>query len=148
MSDIQKANGAVATTQRAIPAPIAMLPAELQKSVRWFCGFYFETLKGTAAVASRFRWWMEEEGLTLEEAKAAMREMMKPEKSADIDTAPKVVAVLSREVARILRDRREKERTDRVTRLEDPASEEIVKMKKILEERMAPKPKPTQVMPV
>ena len=139
MSDIQKHNGGAVATRAAIPAPIAMLPAELQKSVRWFCSFYFETLKGTAAIASRFRWWMEEEGLTLAEAKDAMRVLMSPEKSAEIDTAPKVVAMLSGEIARILRDRREKEKS---ARLRDagtvPGADEVERMRNLLAERMRP----------
>lgn len=138
MSDIQKRTGSGLATAQTVQQPIAMLPAELQKSVRWFCSFYFETLKGTAAVASRFRWWMEEEGLTYDEARDAMRALMQPERSAEIDTAPKVVAALSSEVAAILRDRREKERAARAADGTKPNAVELERIKQKLAERMRP----------
>ncbi len=132
MSALQTTGGNLPATRSQVPAPISMLHPDLQKSVRWFCSFYFETLKGTAAIASRFRWWMQEDGLTLDEAKEAMRSLMRPEKAAEIDTAPKVVAVLSGEVARILRDRRERERAAKLTKTGPPSSEADLERMKLL----------------
>lgn len=95
------------------------LPADVQEQARFFFGFYSETLRGTYGIATRIRFWMKSEGLTAEEAREAMRRLMTPERSAEIDTAPKAIAALSAEVGGILRDRKAREaREDRLRRAE------------------------------
>ena len=92
---------------------IDLLPVEVQEQARFFFGFYSETLRGTYGIATRIRFWMKHNGLTVTEAIEAMRRLMSPERSAEIDTAPKAIAALSSEVGSILRDRRAREATER-----------------------------------
>ena len=86
----------------------------LQDQARFFYGFYSETLKGALGLVTRIRYWMKTEGLTAAEAEQAMRNLMEPDRSAEIDTSPKAIAALSGEVAKILKERRARERTERI----------------------------------
>jgi hypothetical protein len=114
---------------------IDFLPADVQEQARFFFGFYSETLRGTYGIATRLRFWMKHDSLTAEEAREAMRRLMTPERSAEIDTAPKAIAALSSEVAMILRDRREREKTERLReQMNDPKdATEMAKVRAMLD---------------
>lgn len=134
--------GHVAKQDRSLDA-LSHLPEGVQKSARFFYGFYSETLKGTYAIANRLRWWMQEDGLTANEARDAMRELMRPERAAEIDTSPKAIAALSAEVAKILRDRREREATERRRKVAEevgPDAAEVERIRSALADAMNPNP--------
>lgn len=93
---------------------IDLLPADLQEQARFFFGFYSETLRGTYGIATRLRFWMKHNGLTAAEAIEAMKNLMSPDRSMEIDTAPKAIAALSAEVSVILRDRATRQATAKI----------------------------------
>lgn len=128
MSDITRRDGGQQPKKNAID----LLPVDVQDQARFFYGFFSETLRGTYGIATRIRFWQKHESLTSAEAIEAMRRLMSPERSAEIDTAPKAIAALSAEVAAILRDRRAREATDRrraKAANETPAQTEFEKLK-------------------
>lgn len=92
---------------------IELLPEEFQPCVRFFFGFWSDTLRGTSGIATRIRWWIQEDGLTVADMKLAMKRLMSPERSAEIENSPKSLAALSGEIATILKERRSKEEQER-----------------------------------
>ncbi len=122
-------NVAKMPTERPLDRPknaIDFLPDGVQEQARFFFGFYSDTLRGTYGIATRIRFWMKSEGLTGDEAQQAMRNLMSPERSAEIETSPKVIAAMSGEVAKILRERRAREATDQRRREAEEAKSDAV----------------------
>ncbi len=88
MNALQKPGESVVAQPAGRQSSIDLLPAEFREPVRFFFGFWSDTLRGTTGIATRFRWWIREEGLTLAEATEAMKRVMSPEKSAEMPKSP------------------------------------------------------------
>lgn len=94
----------------ARPNPLKDLPGSLIIPAGRFFAFWAETLKDTTALVARLRWWMDEEGLTAEDAAEAMRRLMQPERASQLEYSGKVLAELASVVGQLLKLRREAER--------------------------------------
>lgn len=88
------------------PAPLRQLPAEWRRPVAFFYAVYSDVLKGTVGLTARFRLWMKHDGLTLDEARAVMERLMRPEHAAAIQYPGQLVAALAAGVAEVVRGRR------------------------------------------
>jgi hypothetical protein len=128
------------TTETAL----ATLPAEFQKPVGWFYGFFREGLKGSASLAMRIRYWIESEGLTLDEAKQAMKALMTPARAGEITYGGnQLLAVLAQEVGTIVAERNRRvaaeERRREAAELEANrlAPEQVSKTLRTIKEMMA-----------
>lgn len=105
-----RATGAVATEKRSA---IDLLPQDWREPVRFFYGFHSDILKGALGIVTRLRVWIHNDGLTLEEARAAMRTLTRPDRCAAYTYAGQLLADFSAEVGRVLVARREREREAR-----------------------------------
>lgn len=93
--------------------PFRGLPVEWRKPVGFFCLFHSDLLKGEDGVVTRLRLWIKEDGLTLAEADAVMRKLMKPSVCAKLTYAGQLLAELAVQVEQIVTRRREDERAAR-----------------------------------
>lgn len=93
---------------------LAMLPKEWRHPVSFFYGFHAEILKGTLCLATRFKFWIKENDLTLDEAKAAMRKLMQPEIAGSVEFgSQQLQGMLAQAVAAIVTARKTRQRTER-----------------------------------
>lgn len=78
-----------------------------------FALFWSDYLKGNAGLVARLNTWMNEDGLTVAEAEAAMRKLMRPGEASKLEYTGKVLAVLAGAVDIVIRDRKAREDQDR-----------------------------------
>jgi hypothetical protein len=97
----------------AKPNPLKQLPEPWREPVLFFFAVYSDTLKGTTGLVARFRLWMRDDGLTLPEARAVMKRLMRPEHAAAIQFPGQLMAALAEGVAETVRQRREREERER-----------------------------------
>lgn len=113
--------------QRREKNPLLHLPLEWRKPVAFFAAFHSDILKGVAGVVTRMRYWIKDDGLTLEEANGVMRKLMAPEKCAGFQYAGQLLAEMAFLVADAVRTRRELERMLRLRDDGDSAEREKVR---------------------
>lgn len=89
---------------------IDLLPAEWREPVRFFYGFHSDILKGALGIVTRLRSWIHNDALTLEEAVAVMRSMTRPDRCASYTYAGQLLADFAAETARVIAERRSRER--------------------------------------
>lgn len=108
MSDlaIRTDDGLAPAAKAGPPNPLKMLPPEWRAPVSFFYAVYSDTLKGTTGLVARFRLWMKDDGLTLAEAKAVMKRLMRPARAGEIQFPGQLMAALADEVVEELRTRR------------------------------------------
>lgn len=90
----------------AKPNPLRQLPPEWREPVLFFFAVWSDTLKGTSGLVARFRLWMKDDALTLAEAKAVMKKLMRPEHAAAVQFPGQLMAALAGEVAEAVKARR------------------------------------------
>jgi hypothetical protein len=90
----------------AKPNPLRQLPEEWREPVAFFYAVYSDTLKGTTGLVARFRLWMKDDGLTLDEARAVMKRLMRPARAGEIQYPGQLMAALAEEVADAVKARR------------------------------------------
>jgi hypothetical protein len=106
MNDLATTNGRLAPDNPGSRAnPLKLLPDDWREPVSFFYAVYSDSLKGTAGLVARFRLWMKDDGLTLDEAKAVMKRLMKPARAAAIQYAGQLMAALAEEVAAVVAER-------------------------------------------
>lgn len=93
--------------------PVKLLPKEWRPPVRFFYGFYSDILKGPTGLTVRFRMWIRDEGLTLDEAREVMKRLTRPERCAGIVYVGQLMAALADEVAEAVKARRQREQAAR-----------------------------------
>lgn len=98
------------------PNPLRQLPEGWREPVAFFYAIYSDTLKGTVGLVARFRLWAKrdglavgEPGLTLDEARVAMRRLMRPEQAAAIQFPGQLMAALAEAVVLVRKERQEAE---------------------------------------
>lgn len=97
--------------------PLKHLPPEWREPVLQFCAIYADILKGShTGIAARMLLWMREDGLTLENAQAAMKRLMRPDKAAGIEFPGQLMAALAEQIDADAKERRRREANDRVLR--------------------------------
>lgn len=82
-------------------ASLVSLPDDWKEPVAFFYAFFSDILKGTIGISAQLRVW-HEQGLTLEQAKQAMRRIMTPDRCRHIEHAGKLMASLANEIDLIL----------------------------------------------
>ncbi|MBY0515116.1 MAG: hypothetical protein K2P78_14580 [Gemmataceae bacterium] len=102
-----------AVSQRRKDNPLLWLPADWRRPVGFFCQFFSDVLKGENGIVTRFRLWAQEDGLTLDEARAAMKRLMEPVVCARTQYAGQLLAELAVQVREIVKDRRAREEQER-----------------------------------
>lgn len=105
--------GEVATVKRSA---IDLLPEQWREPVRFFYGFHSDILKGALGIVTRLRSWIHNDGLTLEEARAVMKVMTRPERCASYTYAGQLLADFAAETGRVIAERRSREREARFKR--------------------------------
>lgn len=93
-----------ATTERK--SPLALLPPGWREPVGFFYAAYSDILKGSTGIVTRLRFWIQEDGLTLDEAKKILRRLLAPEEAARIQFPGQLIARLAELVIDALTDRR------------------------------------------
>lgn len=91
------------------PNPLRQLPEDWREPVAFFYAIYSDTLKGTVGLVARFRLWKKQLGLTLDEARAAMDRLMRPEHAAAIQFPGQLMAALAEAVVLVRKESREAE---------------------------------------
>src|SRR4051812_36272908 len=111
MSDIAKRPDAplVPTDPGEKKNPLRLLPEAWRQPVGFFYAFHSDLLKGSMGVVTRMRLWIRDEGLTLEEAKLAMKRAMRPEACASIAYVGQLLTTLAAEVDNLVKERRARE---------------------------------------
>lgn len=130
MSDIAKRPEAPVSGvdhQRRERSPILHLPLEWRKPVAFFAAFHSDLLKGVAGVVTRMRFWIKDDGLTLDEANDVMRRLMDPAKCAGFQYAGQLLAEMSFLVADAVRARREREACERRAEIASEATDPRVR---------------------
>lgn len=77
-------SGQVIQKHAGSQSALSVLPNEWHEPVSFFYAFHSEILKGTLCLATRFKYWMTKNGLTLGEANQAMMRLMEPEVAGDV----------------------------------------------------------------
>lgn len=91
------------------PNPLLALPPEWQRPVDRFGALFADILKGNVGLAARFSLWIEEDGLALAEALAAMKAVSRRAVMARIRYVGELLAELAAAVEKVLDDRRRAE---------------------------------------
>jgi len=117
MSEIATRTPDAIEPRREKTPPLRLLPREWQKPVAYFAAFHSDILKGVAGIVARLRFWIKDDGLTLDEANDIMRRLMAPEKCAGFQYAGQLLAEMAFLVADKVRARRERERTERLAKI-------------------------------
>lgn len=101
--------------------PLRQLPKDWRQPVAFFYACHSDILKGTLSLVSKVRFWMKEDGLTLDELKAALRLLMDPEVCAEINYVGQLHARLAQAVTDAMHRRKRDERTaEQRAKLERP----------------------------
>jgi len=91
-----------------------LLPDDWRDPVRFFYLAYSDTLKGAAGTVTMIRFWIKEVGLTLDECRAIMRDLLRPEVVATIQFPGQLIARMAGLVAEAVKERKaEQERRER-----------------------------------
>lgn len=102
--------------------PLKALPPELIETAARFTAFWSESLKGTTALVARLSWWIAEEGLSIPEAKEAMRRLMRPGEAAKLEYGGKAMSALAEAVELIITERHSREAKERQRQVEEEAA--------------------------
>lgn len=111
MGEIAK-RGAVAKPPAGPVDPLTFLPAEWQVPVGRLFALYSDYLKGNAGLASRFALWIEDDGLTLDETRRAIRRVTRRNVMARVKYVGEFHAELAAAVDAEVEDRRKREKQD------------------------------------
>lgn len=106
--------------------PLLMLPVEWRKAVSFFWMCNEHLLRSPTAICARLKLWIED-GLKLEDAQRAFRQLMTPESSARFQYAGQLIAELSAVIAVIINRNRENERQEKFKRESEEAARVAIK---------------------
>jgi hypothetical protein len=106
----QIAAGVVAKNEEKKVNPLLMIPSGAITAVNFFIAANLHLNISDLAIATRVQWWMEREGLSLDGLKRAFTAMCRPDRQCRHEHAGVLMADLTSEVDRILKQERQAER--------------------------------------
>ncbi len=110
----------------AIDKPLRLLPADWRPLVWNFWAKWSDLLRTQLSLAATLREWVEEDGLTLAELRAAFAALNRPSRRATMRFPGDVLAELALEVAQILAKRGQSERIAEMQQSERDAVEQAL----------------------
>jgi hypothetical protein len=126
MSELAKPAGAdLAPTaediRQFVEKPLRQLPADWRPVVWDFWSAWSHLLPTQLTLAARLRHWIRDEGLTLDDARAAFAAINKPARMAELRFASDLFAALGIELVRLTKER-QREQHERERRERDAAA--------------------------
>ena len=93
------------------PNPLKQLPEDWRGSVSFFYAAYSDLLKSPLGLVTRLRYFIETDGLTLEEMKIVLKWAIQPEQQARFEYVGQLLAGIARKVSEVVERRKQAEKT-------------------------------------